>query len=161
MRTTRIYNYPSSADCTTATNDGLPERARIKPCRYWLSDFLVRRVLAHRCTSQRIWFTRFKQGRKPIDLCGSFGGITSTLGRSEFSGGTIDPICPFLPPRVFVKCPAIRKMVGRGGGDRTDDLFHAMEARSPLRHRPTIEDKSPRPPNRDRGKYRIHFRRWH
>src|SRR6267143_6773660 len=28
-------------------NDGLPERARIKPCRYWLSDFLVRRVLAH------------------------------------------------------------------------------------------------------------------
>src|SRR6267143_4201717 len=30
--------YPSSADCTTATNDGLPERARIKPCRYWLSD---------------------------------------------------------------------------------------------------------------------------
>src|SRR5205807_3743229 len=33
-----------------------------QPCRYWLSDFLVRRVLAHRCTSQRIWFTRFKQG---------------------------------------------------------------------------------------------------
>src|SRR5437016_2660543 len=28
----------------------------------WLSDILVRRVLAHRCTSQRIWFTRFKQG---------------------------------------------------------------------------------------------------
>src|SRR6267378_5594848 len=39
------YHYPSSADCTTATNDGLPERARIKPCRYWLSDFLVRRVM--------------------------------------------------------------------------------------------------------------------
>src|SRR6266550_5847257 len=54
--------YPSSAECTTATNDGLPERARIKPCRYWRSDFLVRRVLAHRCTSQRIGFTRFKQG---------------------------------------------------------------------------------------------------
>src|SRR6266550_3741575 len=63
--------YPSSADCTTATNDGLPERARIKPCRYWLSDFLVRRVLAHRCTSQRIWFTRFKQGpqaHRPLRL---------------------------------------------------------------------------------------------
>src|SRR6266550_8075191 len=54
--------YPSSAECTTATNDGLPERARIKPCRYWLSDFLVRRVLAHRCTSQRIGFTRFNEG---------------------------------------------------------------------------------------------------
>src|SRR5439155_6261914 len=33
-----------------------------QPCRYWLSDFLVRRVLAHRCASQRIWFTRFKLG---------------------------------------------------------------------------------------------------
>src|SRR5436309_15317313 len=58
-----------SADCTTATNDGLPERARIKPCRYWLSDFLDRRVLAHRCTSQRIWFTRFNespQAHRPL-----------------------------------------------------------------------------------------------
>src|SRR6266849_5891822 len=27
--------------------------------------------------------------RKPIDLCGSSGRITSTLGRSEFSGGTV------------------------------------------------------------------------
>jgi hypothetical protein len=26
-------------------------------------------------------------------------------------------------------------------GSRTDDLFHAMEARSQLRHSPTIEDK--------------------
>jgi hypothetical protein len=43
-------------------------------------------VLAHRCTSQRIWFTRFKQGRKPIDLCGSFGGITSTLGLLRIFG---------------------------------------------------------------------------
>src|ERR1700726_1958746 len=28
-------------------------------------------------------------------------------------------ICPFLPPRIFVKCPSIRKMNGSGGGDRT------------------------------------------
>jgi len=34
-----VVALPSSADCTTATNDGLPERARIKPCRYWLSTF--------------------------------------------------------------------------------------------------------------------------
>src|SRR5467141_133467 len=26
---------------------------------------------------------------------------------------------------------------------------------------PRLKTKSPRPPNRDRGKYRIHFRRWH
>ena len=31
---------------------------------------------------------------------------------------TVGLICPFLPPRVFVKCPATRKMDGRGGGDR-------------------------------------------
>src|SRR6266850_1200299 len=31
------------------------------------------------------------------------------------------------------------------GWDRTGDLFHAMEARSQLRHRPTIEGKKPTP----------------
>jgi hypothetical protein len=34
------------------------------------------------------------------------------------------------------------EVVGRFGGpgrDRTDDLFHAMEARSQLRHRPTVK----------------------
>jgi hypothetical protein len=30
-----------------------------------------------------------------------------------------------------------REKVGGPGRDRTDDLFHAMEARSQLRHRPT------------------------
>src|SRR5260370_38794254 len=46
-----VVRYTSSADCTTATNDGLPERARIKACRYGLSSFLVRRLLRHRCRS--------------------------------------------------------------------------------------------------------------
>jgi hypothetical protein len=31
-------------------------------------------------------------------------------------------ICPFLPPRIVVKSQPIKKMVGRGGGDRTHDL---------------------------------------
>ncbi len=34
-------------------------------------------------------------------------------------------------------------MIGMIGGpdrDRTDDLFHAMEARSQLRHRPTLKE---------------------
>ena len=30
--------------------------------------------------------------------------------------------------------------IGGPGRDRTDDLFHAMEARSQLRHRPTLEE---------------------
>jgi len=39
----------------------------------------------------------------------------------ETQNRIIGLICPFLPPRVFVKCPSIRKMDGRGGGDRTHD----------------------------------------
>lgn len=31
---------------------------------------------------------------------------------------------------------------GGPGRDRTDDLFHAMEARSQLRHRPTLAKKA-------------------
>ena len=31
---------------------------------------------------------------------------------------------------------------GGPGRDRTDDLFHAMEARSQLRHRPTVVGQS-------------------
>jgi hypothetical protein len=30
------------------------------------------------------------------------------------------------------------KLIGGPDRDRTDDLFHAMEARSQLRHRPTL-----------------------
>ena len=37
--------------------------------------------------------------------------------------------------------PCWFQSVGGPGRDRTDDLFHAMEARSQLRHRPTIEDE--------------------
>ena len=32
------------------------------------------------------------------------------------------------------------EMIGGPDRDRTDDLFHAMEARSQLRHRPTIQE---------------------
>jgi len=37
----------------------------------------------------------------------------------ETQSRIIGLICPFLPLRVSVKCPLIRKMDGRGGGDRT------------------------------------------
>ena len=32
----------------------------------------------------------------------------------------------------------VRREIGGPGRDRTGDLFHAMEARSQLRHRPTV-----------------------
>ena len=40
----------------------------------------------------------------------------------------------------------VGKFVRKDGGpgrDRTDDLFHAMEARSQLRHRPTLPRRIP------------------
>jgi hypothetical protein len=41
---------------------------------------------------------------------------------------------------------ALAAEIGGPGRDRTDDLFHAMEARSQLRHRPTGLMVMPRPP---------------
>ena len=37
-------------------------------------------------------------------------------------------ICPFFAPRIFVKCPSIKKMDGRGGGDQTK-LVSSFQAR--------------------------------
>jgi hypothetical protein len=34
--------------------------------------------------------------------------------------------------------PQVIETIGGPDRDRTDDLFHAMEARSQLRHRPTL-----------------------
>jgi len=45
--------------------------------------------------------------------------VVTRAAENQFKNRTIELICSFLPPRVFVKCPAIRKMDGRGGGDRT------------------------------------------
>ena len=36
------------------------------------------------------------------------------------------PHLPLFAPHVFVKCPSIRKMDGRGGGDRKDDLTNKV-----------------------------------
>jgi len=41
---------------------------------------------------------------------------------------------PFLPPRVFVKCPSIRKMDGRGGGDRKQQRQHFQDLRGTTRN---------------------------
>ena len=42
---------------------------------------------------------------------------------------------PAEQPRQVKHC---RRFIGGPDRDRTDDLFHAMEARSQLRHRPTF-----------------------
>jgi hypothetical protein len=40
-------------------------------------------------------------------------------------------------PSAFSPMTQVVEMIGGPDRDRTDDLFHAMEARSQLRHRPT------------------------
>src|SRR6266478_526586 len=79
--------YPSSADCTTATNDGLPERARIKPCRYWLSDFLVRRVLAHVRITANLVHQIQAGSTSPSTFAVHLEEYLRPLGCSEFPGG--------------------------------------------------------------------------
>src|SRR6266403_200374 len=80
--------YPSSADCTTATNDGLPERARIKPCRYWLSDFLVRRVLAHVRITANLVHQIQAATASPSTFAVHLEEYLRPLVCSEFPGGT-------------------------------------------------------------------------
>jgi hypothetical protein len=47
--------------------------------------------------------------------------------------------------RLIRRCWHERREFGGPGRDRTDDLFHAVEARSQLCHRPTIADEKPKP----------------
>ena len=44
-----------------------------------------------------------------------------------------------LLPNCFWGVRYVVEIIGGPDRDRTDDLFHAMEARSQLRHRPTQE----------------------
>ncbi len=49
-------------------------------------------------------------------------------------------LCKDADPGIpILKQAKAESGVGGPGRDRTDDLFHAMEARSQLRHRPTCE----------------------
>ena len=87
----------------------------------------------------------------PPDV-GRTGGIVGMGGIGAISDLAVGPfrtarLHPFTGPggwSVAWNCPRPcrdRWYQGFGGPgrDRTDDLFHAMEARSQLRHRPTIE----------------------
>jgi hypothetical protein len=47
-----------------------------------------------------------------------------------------------LLPNCFWGVRYVVEIVGGPDRDRTDDLFHAMEARSQLRHRPTLRKDS-------------------
>src|SRR5438309_11536342 len=84
-----VVALPSSADCTTATNDWLPDRARSKPCRYWLSDFLVRRVLAHVRITANLVHQIQAGSASPSTFAVHLEEYLRPLGCSEFPGGTV------------------------------------------------------------------------
>jgi hypothetical protein len=55
-----------------------------------------------------------------------------------YNPGTRIRVFTGLINRASAACLTVRLEIGGPGRDRTGDLFHAMEARSQLRHRPTI-----------------------
>src|SRR5580693_9889078 len=84
------WRYCRSVDCTTATNDGLPEKpesTRLYSASPWGSEISVRTVLPS-AVPRRISFARLKLGRKLLGLCGSPRGMASEMGCTEFSLGT-------------------------------------------------------------------------
>jgi hypothetical protein len=88
----RSWRYRRSVDCTTATNDGLPERpesTRLCAASPWGSEISVRTVLPCRPVPRRISFARLKLGRKLLGLSGSPRGMASEVGCTEFSLGTV------------------------------------------------------------------------
>jgi len=117
---------------------GLPERARIKPCRYWLSDFLVRRVLAHKCASQRIWFPRFKQGpqahrllrfvwKNNFDPWAALNFREAQFQQTQFRIGDETVVSVRMPKRsllLFGEKRPVRISVGR----RADDTSNSDRA---------------------------------
>jgi hypothetical protein len=68
-----------------------------------------------------------------------FAGLTSqdVHGRHTLKVGPGPDQTDDLPGEAGTRSAASDSEVGGPGRDRTDDLFHAMEARSQLRHRPT------------------------
>jgi transposase len=66
---------------------------------------------------------------------GSLGVVEQTLSNwvKAHLAGTLQAVVGKSAVTVIIE-----GLIGGPGRDRTDDLFHAMEARSQLRHRPTL-----------------------
>src|ERR1700676_5154118 len=80
-----------SVDCTTATNDGLPEKrasTRLRAASLWGSEISVRAVLVCTPVPRRISFARLKLGCKLLRFCDSSREMTCEVGCTEFSLGT-------------------------------------------------------------------------
>src|SRR6266853_5109811 len=94
----RSWRYRRSVDCTTAKNDGLPEKlesTRPRAASPSSSEISVRTVFPCAPVPRRISFARLKPGRKLLGLCGSPRGMASEVGCAEFSLGTVESLISF------------------------------------------------------------------
>ena len=81
-----------SVDCITATNDGLPEKARFHHAYAllnWGIGSCVRTVIPYASVHRRISFAWLGQSRKLLEACGPGGGMTPSMDCTEFPVGTI------------------------------------------------------------------------
>src|SRR5689334_19031878 len=65
----------------------------------------------------------------------------STESRRALGCGDCEGMMTFADGVAMCYRQTWTSITGGPGRDRTDDLFHAMEARSQLRHRPTRKDE--------------------
>src|SRR5260370_17553079 len=70
------------------------------------------------------------------------GSRTSTAGTGIKGSAPFSTFAPLKRRGLGVEVVHLDGVVGGPDRDRTDDLFHAMEARSQLRHRPTLRKDS-------------------
>src|SRR5580700_7211301 len=88
----RSWRYRRSVDCTTATNDELPEKPEstgLRAASPWGSEISVRTALPCTPVHRRISFARLKLGRKLLGLCASPPGNGIWSRCTELSLGTI------------------------------------------------------------------------
>jgi hypothetical protein len=93
--------------------------------------------LADYCSPESTFFKMFKPFMSPVSRIQRLEGITiaeeTFVYQAEVGAVGIEPTTSSMPWKHAPSCAT----------------------------GPRLKTKSPRPPNRDRGKYRIHFRRWH
>jgi hypothetical protein len=84
-------------------------------------------VVPDKCVLGKVPVTGEKRGSRKCRVNAEIGASGCHPCREEEKRNRIiGLISPFLPPRVFLKCPSIRAMDGRGGGDRTKSAIEIV-----------------------------------
>jgi hypothetical protein len=143
----RSWRYRRSVDCTTATNDGPPEKARIYLATRMLSlghwnlcpNCAPLQTRVHRLIS----FTRLRQGRKLDEVCSPVGGMTSQRGCTEY---TVDTTSQLLAEEEVLSGQSTpRPEAGpdepQGPGNRSNMVSSTLDR---IEFGPQRQDRTPR-----------------